>query len=1194
MSQSPEQQSPEERSPQTADAHVEPRTSPAAASGAVPSSAAGTADAAALRAEERRAWEDSWAEAAPEGTTAARLRGPDEAEAWPSELSPEQEAVASLTAGHGAVLVLGGPGTGRSTTLVEAVARRLEAGLDPESVLVLAPTRQSAARLRDALTVRLEATGHGTRAVTPVRTWSSYAFDLIRRARMEGLLRHLARPPRLLSGAEQDTVIAELLEGYTEGGAVGPVWPASVSEAVGTRGFRREVRELVDRMSEFGVEPGDLQELGDRHGRPEWTAAATLVQDYRDRIDLGMAEAFDPAGLISAAVRVLTDADPEDPEHTAATQAFAEAERRRLRLVVVDDLQEATPAVHDLLAVVARGADALLSASPDTTVQGFRGAVAGEIGAYPARLDGEGQSRPASERIHVLTQGHRMSAPVLEAWARVARRVATPSAELARVRELTLAAEDDTAEAAPSGAAASAPSAEVHVVPTAAHEDRLVLQRVLQVHHGQGVPLEDIAVIARSGSRVAELTGFLESEGVPVVRDVAGTVLKDEPAVAPLLHLLTVVAALVDEDGRETAEEEREDALTGVLDSLDVQHLLRGRYGGTTPLHLRRLRQDLLAAERARGGRRGSEQLLPAALLDPSLLEEEAPRHHGLQRLSRMLHAGLDAAREAGATAETVLWAVWAAAERGEAWRRLALGKTDRPDAAREGRRADADLDAVVALFQMVERYVDQFPGAAPAAFSRYMESQDLPMDSLARGASGRDAVHVLTPASAAGRGWHTVLVVGVQDGVWPNTRLRGQLLGATDLADLVLHREGAPWPTPHRIRLQETRQDELRTFSTAVSRARHTVVGTAVVNHEATPSEFLELIARPERTATGELVCTDVPDPLTTGALVARLRRVLEAPEDTDTAVAEAAAGLAWLAAQGVETADPDSWWGLAPLSSEEPVVDPVGEVRLSPSRVQMLLENPLDWIMSQVGAEAAATLAQSVGTFVHSICEAHPEGPPEALREEVERRLPELGLPEGWTGEVEHERARELVETFIRYLPEARAAGRVCVAQELRIDVPVPLADVTVRITGVIDRLEVDAEGRPYVVDLKTGKKSNIPSDALVESSPQLMAYQVALASGALLAEGTELRQGAVGRPTAPAGGALVQLGNRTHKVRVQDQPSIADREDAAQAQLALAAGRTVGPFYLTLHSTGDRCRSAALCPLCSEGRQVTEWTR
>ena len=121
-------------------------------------------------------------------------------------LTDEQEAIASLAPGHNAVLVLGAPGTGRTTVAVEYAARRIEAGLDPESLLLLAPSRDAAARLRDALTRRLAAAGRGTRAVTPVRTWSSYAFDLLRRARVTGPLRHLEVAPRLLTGAEQDTV----------------------------------------------------------------------------------------------------------------------------------------------------------------------------------------------------------------------------------------------------------------------------------------------------------------------------------------------------------------------------------------------------------------------------------------------------------------------------------------------------------------------------------------------------------------------------------------------------------------------------------------------------------------------------------------------------------------------------------------------------------------------------------------------------------------------------------------------------------------------------------------------------------------------------------------------------------------------------------------------------------------------------
>ncbi|MBD4386048.1 hypothetical protein GUH10_30210, partial [Xanthomonas citri pv. citri] len=92
----------------------------------------------------------------------------------------------------------------------------------------------------------------------------------------------------------------------------------------------------------------------------------------------------------------------------------------------------------------------------------------------------------------------------------------------------------------------------------------------------------------------------------------------------------------------------------------------------------------------------------------------------------------------------------------------------------------------------------------------------------------------------------------------------------------------------------------------------------------------------------------TVVPDPITAPALVGRLRRVLEAGDETDAADGAtpraAAAGLAVLAADGVGVADPRRWWGLLPLSTEAALVDPEREVvALSPSRVETALRNPL-----------------------------------------------------------------------------------------------------------------------------------------------------------------------------------------------------------------------------------------------------------
>src|SRR4051812_19253735 len=55
----------------------------------------------------------------------------------------------------GPLLVLAGPGTGKTTTIVEAVVARIEGGLDPEQVLVLTFARKAAAELRERITARL-------------------------------------------------------------------------------------------------------------------------------------------------------------------------------------------------------------------------------------------------------------------------------------------------------------------------------------------------------------------------------------------------------------------------------------------------------------------------------------------------------------------------------------------------------------------------------------------------------------------------------------------------------------------------------------------------------------------------------------------------------------------------------------------------------------------------------------------------------------------------------------------------------------------------------------------------------------------------------------------------------------------------------------------------------------------------------
>ena len=164
-----------------------------------------------------------------------------------------------LPPGSGPVLIWGAPGTGKSTVLIEAAVKRMEHhGVDPAGALLLAPSRLAAARLRDGFSARLSR----SLSTSPARTWSSYAFDLLRRAKVEGRMPHLDGPPRLMSGPEQDLIIRDLLAGHRMGLGTDPQWPAELADALDTRGFRQEIRQLFDRVIEYGLAPEELAELG--------------------------------------------------------------------------------------------------------------------------------------------------------------------------------------------------------------------------------------------------------------------------------------------------------------------------------------------------------------------------------------------------------------------------------------------------------------------------------------------------------------------------------------------------------------------------------------------------------------------------------------------------------------------------------------------------------------------------------------------------------------------------------------------------------------------------------------------------------------------------------------------------------------------------------------------------------------------
>lgn len=1081
-------------------------------------------------------------------------------------LDPAQAAVVDHRGG--VLLVLGAPGTGLTTALVQHVRRRLAEGLAPDRCLVLAPTRQAAARLRSWV-----GEGLGQTHTEPLaRTPSSLAFSILRLAAARS-----GEPlPRLISGAEQDVVLRELLAGHAELGT-GPSWPAHVAPALGTTGFRAQLRDLLMRAVERGLEPADLERLAVQHERPEWACAASVLAEYDQVTALSDPGSYDPAWICTAAADALED----DEELRTLVHG-------RLDLLVVDDAQELTASAARLVQVVRpAGSDAVLGGDPDATVLGFRGALPGAFIdlartwsrdlAGPAGTPGQGPTVPDGPPTVVLRRRHGCSARVAEVADRIAERVGVVGARQQRRPEPT------ARPGVASAVLARSPAQE------AAH----VARWLRHAHLVDKVPWEELGVIARSGRQQDTIRRALASGGVPVRVDRSGTPLGQDPAVRPFLVAFDVVTRGIGEGvGWTVSEEEAVDLLTGPI-------------GGLDPVGLRRLRRALRAGELAAGGSRTADQLVVHALEQPDLRRaapsDLTPGLEAVRRVGRVLDAGADAATggEAPGSAEDVIWALWESSGAAATWSEQVVA------GGALGARADRDLDAVLVLFGAAEAYVDRLPGSAPRSFLDHVRSTEVAADTLVQGARVERAVEVLTPQAAAGRRWRRVAVVGVQDGVWPDLRLRDTLLGGESLVAALAGRPvgGAEgW----RSAQAQVRADELRQFHVAVTRADEELLVSATSSPDEQPSGLLDLVDPGYRDAPP----VDVPAPMTLRGLVGELRRTaVRAHRDGDRRTRDQAVEmLLRLDQAGVPGADPASWWHTREVSVQRPVQDD-GPVRVSPSRVQTYLDCPLRWFLTSRGADTGEAGRAEIGTLVHAVIADAPHAPVEELRAELDRRWPDLGLPQGWVADRALDQAHTMLDRYDTYSRQTEAEGRVLLGTELDLavtlsgtvpdghpgpgqdgepggdrgrggapgDAATPTEQVTVRLTGAVDRLERDTDGRLVVADLKTGTSK--PSKAEVAEHAQLEAYQVALEHGAFADLGER------------SGGArLVQLGASGPVAQVQAAlGDTSDPERGLRRVLQVGAGMRGDAF--TAKNLERRCRTCPArfaCPLQPEGTQ------
>ncbi|MFJ3031203.1 ATP-dependent helicase [Rothia terrae] len=1161
-----------------------------------------------------------------------------------TSLHNTMDAANRLKEVSGVHFIAGAPGTGKTRALIERAAQFIESGGNPARLLVLTPSRASATRVREELTARVNT----TMSSAPVRAWQAYAFDVLRRAHILELLPGLEFAPKLLSGPEQDVMIRELLEGHRQSG-FGPHWPTDLSEALPTNGFRHEIRDFFDRMAEYNLDAGAVQELASRYQHPEWAAAAQLYTEYRQIRRLRAPNAFDPAALIHEAARVFV-ANPE----------FLADERAAFDLILIDDLQEASPSIYRLLSIVCGhqlslvlaqtaqnmtvDADALaqaftveptvyMTACTDTVVQGFRGARPDMI----ARV----RDIFTEVNVHKLKTSYRMNAEIAGAWSALAHRIppAVAGLDAPRILEQPEETELIQQELLPLGddqelldlekSAGNDLAVEALTVDSPQHEGALLAQMILEDRLHRGRSYRRSAIIVRNGADISRLKRVLDAQGIPVEVSAAETPVRDEPAVRPFLDALALIinaAASQPEDDADgaltmntegsaahdteadTAAENAQPSSSYALGYENAVALLSSRLGGASTMDIRNLRQLLRGQELRAGGSRSSETLLVECLTNLPMI----PRGRdgaAARRVAKVLSAGTEALHVPGATAETVLWALWDASGLAEMWREISAENST------AGQRAHRDLDAMIGLFEAATRYVDQMPGATAAQFLEYIDSQDLPMDTLATRSTAQDAVALLTPATAAGRTWDIVYVAGLQDGVWPNTTIRGSLLSTQELIDTVEFGGDIARTMTISQRIRDTRYDEYRMFSTAISRAEYRLVCTAASSADDMPSELIDIVAP----AVGEKrVNTEVRRPLTLRALVAELRQWV-AEEDRNPVRAHHAAVLLnrlnnpeQTAGVEVPGAHPASWWGLLPLSSSGPIFTREERVRISPSRVETIHRSPLDWFVQAARAEALTDVSRSIGSLVHAIAEDLPQGTEAELLAELRTRFETLHLPDTWETQQQFDRAQEMMRRFASYVQELSTNGRELVGVEGSFSVIVPGPAKDAILSGRVDRLEVDQAGKFVIIDLKTGKSKPTKKD--LEVHPQLAAYQVALEAGAgqqmnddieAIHEGKDHPYIAedempelVGLHEMTGGAWLIQLGDKSTKVDTFSQKQEPLNPDTGQWAIELinrAAELISYDTYQARHTADGGfsigCKLPEICPLCARGRQVTQ---
>ncbi len=410
----------------------------------------------------------------------------------PAGLDPEQQAI--VTHDGGPLLVVAGPGAGKTRVLTHAIAHRIGAGVLPERCLAVTFTRRARDELRDRLAALL---GEAVAARVTVATFHGLGL-LILREQCE------------LLGLDADLKVAD-----------------------------ERTRQEVLRSLSARERPAAL---GARIAAAK-RAHASSGSVHRDAELAGLVERYDAA----LRERGLVDVDDLVTLPTtllADNQDLAAAHRSRWTDVFVDEYQDVDEQQYLMLRqLAAPGTRICVIGDPDQAIYGFRG---GDVGYFLRFAEDFGGGTPDTGAVTVRLSRSYRSAPTIVRAAMQLIRPGTlvPGRELLPARTdipdgpvglHAVGDEREEAEAVAAEIERLLGGASFHAL-----DSRTVDGRDRTEHQ---LSFADFAVLYRTSSQAAAVEEALARRGFPVQRR-AHSRLAEMPGVAAILAALTPSDAL--------------------------------------------------------------------------------------------------------------------------------------------------------------------------------------------------------------------------------------------------------------------------------------------------------------------------------------------------------------------------------------------------------------------------------------------------------------------------------------------------------------------------------------------------------------------------------------------------------------------------------------------------------------------------